>query len=199
MTDACPQVPVTQGWLEKWSHPWQKSPERGSGDLGVGHTGLARERAPALPGVGTGPSDLAPGAPGFHLGAGLSLSFSGKFTPRLWSSPLLSHRIANFQQAGWNCYQGGHPSPYTHAPHPQGFPAGPGPPYLSVATVLFSSAHPCTGGSDSKESACNTGDPGSIPGSGRSPKKGMATCLENPMDRGAWRATAQGVTRVGHA
>ena len=46
------------------------------------------------------------------------------------------------------------------------------------------------GGSDSKESAYNVGDPGSIPGSGRSSGEGNGTplqysCLENPMDRGA--------------
>ena len=45
-----------------------------------------------------------------------------------------------------------------------------------------------------KESTCNTGDPGSIPGSGKSPgeKNGYPlqySCLENPMDRGAWWAT----------
>ena len=44
---------------------------------------------------------------------------------------------------------------------------------------------------DSKESACNVGDPGSIPGSGRSPGGGYVyliqySCLGNPMDRGAW-------------
>ena len=44
------------------------------------------------------------------------------------------------------------------------------------------------GGSDGKESACNTGDPSSIPGGGRSPGKGMATLLqysglENSIDR----------------
>ena len=49
------------------------------------------------------------------------------------------------------------------------------------------------GGSDGKESACNAGDLGSIPGSGRSPRKGNGnplqySCLENPMDRGAWWA-----------
>ena len=53
-------------------------------------------------------------------------------------------------------------------------------------------------GSDSKESACNAGDPGSIPGSGRSPKEGNGnslqySCLENPIDRGAWQATVHGV------
>ena len=47
------------------------------------------------------------------------------------------------------------------------------------------------GGSDGKASACNVGDPGSIVGSGRSPGEGNGnplqySCLENPMDRGAW-------------
>ena len=55
------------------------------------------------------------------------------------------------------------------------------------------------GGSDGKESACNVGDLGSIPGSGRSPGGGHGnplqySCLENPMDRGAWRATVHRVT-----
>ena len=49
-------------------------------------------------------------------------------------------------------------------------------------------------GLSSKESACNAGDVGSIPGSGRSPGGGNGnplhySCLGNPMDRGAWRAT----------
>ena len=51
-----------------------------------------------------------------------------------------------------------------------------------------------------KESTCNTEDPGSIPSSGRSPGEGNGnplqySCLENPMDRGAWRATVHGVTK----
>ena len=50
----------------------------------------------------------------------------------------------------------------------------------------------------SKESACNAGDVGLIPGSGRSPREGNGnplqySCLENPMDRGAWQATVHGV------
>ena len=54
------------------------------------------------------------------------------------------------------------------------------------------------GGSDSKEPACNAGDPGSISGSGRSPGVGNGnpfqySCLENSMDRGAWWATVHGV------
>ena len=55
----------------------------------------------------------------------------------------------------------------------------------------------------SKESACNAEDLGLIPGSGRSPGEGNGyllqySCLGNPMDRGAWWATVQGVARVGH-
>ena len=51
-----------------------------------------------------------------------------------------------------------------------------------------------------KESACSAGDPGLIPGLGRSPREGNGTplqysCLENPMDRGAWQPTAHGVTK----
>ena len=55
--------------------------------------------------------------------------------------------------------------------------------------------------SDGKESACNAGNPGSIPGSGRSPGEGNGNLLqysylEKPiMDRGAWRATVHGVTK----
>ena len=56
------------------------------------------------------------------------------------------------------------------------------------------------GGSDSKESACNAGDLGSIPGSGRSPGEGHGNplqcfCLENPIGRGAWQATDHGVAK----
>ena len=54
------------------------------------------------------------------------------------------------------------------------------------------------GGSDGKASACNAGDPGSIPGLGRSPGEGNGdplqySCLENSMDRGAWKAAVHGV------
>ena len=55
------------------------------------------------------------------------------------------------------------------------------------------------GGSDSKES-CSAGDPGSIPGSRRSPGEGNGnplqySCLGNPMDRGPWRAAVHGVAK----
>ena len=50
-----------------------------------------------------------------------------------------------------------------------------------------------------KASACNARDLGSMPGLGRSPGEGNGnpleySCLKNPMDRGAWWATAYGVT-----
>ena len=54
-------------------------------------------------------------------------------------------------------------------------------------------------GSDGKESACNVGDPGSIPGLARSPREGNGcpfqySRLEKSMDRRAWWATVHGVT-----
>ena len=59
------------------------------------------------------------------------------------------------------------------------------------------------GGAEVKASACNVGDLGSIPGLGRSPGEENGntlqySCLENPMDRGAWWATVHGSQRVGH-
>ena len=56
------------------------------------------------------------------------------------------------------------------------------------------------GGADDKKSAYNIGDPGLIPGSGRSPGEGNGnplqyTCLENPMDSRAWLATVHGVAK----
>ena len=56
-------------------------------------------------------------------------------------------------------------------------------------------------GKESEESACNVGDPGSIPGSGRYPGEGNGnplqhSCLDNFMDRGAWQATRHGITFI---
>ena len=55
-------------------------------------------------------------------------------------------------------------------------------------------------GSDGKVSACNAGDIGSIPGLRRSPGEGNGytlqySCLENSMDRGAWRTIVHGVAK----
>ena len=60
---------------------------------------------------------------------------------------------------------------------------------------------PEPGASDSKESACNAGDPGSVPESGRAPGRGLGnplqySCLENPMGRGAWWATVHRVSKI---
>ena len=57
-----------------------------------------------------------------------------------------------------------------------------------------------TGGLDSKESAYNAGDPGSLPGSGRSSGEGNGnplqySCLKNSVDRGIWWTTVHGVTK----
>ena len=56
------------------------------------------------------------------------------------------------------------------------------------------------GGSDGKESACNAGDLSSVPGLGRSHGEGNGSplqysCLENPTDRGTWKAAVHGVAK----
>ena len=60
-----------------------------------------------------------------------------------------------------------------------------------------------SGGSDVKDSACNARDPGSISGSGRSPREDNGnphqySCLQNPMDRGDWQATVYGARKIRH-
>ena len=76
-------------------------------------------------------------------------------------------------------------------------PKSPTVPPLNEAFVLY---WVFPGGSDDKESACSAGDPGLIPGSGRSPGEGNGSplqhsCLESPMDRGARQATVHAVTK----
>ena len=73
---------------------------------------------------------------------------------------------------------------------------------ICIYKYLFSEVgFPC--GSDSKVSAHNAGDPGSIPGLGSSPGEGNGnpvqySFLENSMDRGAWKIQSTGVQRVRH-
>ena len=74
--------------------------------------------------------------------------------------------------------------------------------FFSPGGSHFLGLHPnnLPGGSDGKESVCNAGDPGSIPGLGRSPGEGNGfplqySYLENSMDRGAWWATVHGVKK----
>ena len=69
--------------------------------------------------------------------------------------------------------------------------------YIPCSSVGF------LGGLVGKESACNAGDSDSIPGSGRYPGEENGnplqhSCLENPMDRGAWQATVHRVARARH-
>ena len=69
---------------------------------------------------------------------------------------------------------------------------------ITKGNLLYDSGNP--GGSDGKVSACNIGDPGSIPGFGRSRGEGHGnplqhSCLENSIHRGAWWTTVHGVTK----
>ena len=72
---------------------------------------------------------------------------------------------------------------------------------LSLEILFFITAYVATKeGSDGKESTCYAEDLGSIPGWGRSPGEGNGnplqySCLEDPMDRGAWWATVYGVAK----
>ena len=71
---------------------------------------------------------------------------------------------------------------------------------LLSGCLNLSPMHPVIAPDGGKEIACSAGDPGSIPGSGRCPGEGNGnplqySCLENPTDRGAWRATVHGVTK----
>ena len=71
---------------------------------------------------------------------------------------------------------------------------GPSKPAINISVAGF------PGGSEVKASACNAGDPGSIPGLGRSTGAGngnplKCSCLENPMDREAWQVIVHGVTK----
>ena len=72
---------------------------------------------------------------------------------------------------------------------------------LNVCRHLHSSTMVFPGGSGGKESAGNAGDLGWIPRWGRSPGEGKGyplqdSCLENSMDRGAWKATVHGVAEL---
>ena len=75
--------------------------------------------------------------------------------------------------------------------------------YLPKFFFFFFNSHGILDGSDNKESACNLGNMGSIPGSGRSPgeRKGYPlqySCLENSIDRGDWWTNSMGLQRAGH-
>ena len=69
---------------------------------------------------------------------------------------------------------------------------------MNIWVFLYCRGFP--GGLEGKASAHNAGDPGSIPELGRSPGEGNGnalqySCLENPMDGGAWEAAVHGVSK----
>ena len=73
--------------------------------------------------------------------------------------------------------------------------------FLNVKASYTVLGFPCS--SVGKESACNAGNLGLTPGSGRSLGEGNGnplqySCLENPMDRGAWQSAVRGVARLGY-
>ena len=92
----------------------------------------------------------------------------------MWATEAYSHRVP---LGNGTIHMHAHTHTHTHThTHIYGFP----------------------GGSEVKASACNAGDLGSIPGLGRFPGEGNGnpfqySCLENPMDGGAWWATVHGV------
>ena len=103
------------------------------------------------------------------------------------ASDSLSRLIVSRLQRGWVGGQQAHLSS-----GPLGFAEG-----SSTASLFLRSA---PRRSDSKESTCNAADPGSIPGLGRPPgeRNGnplQCSCLENPVDRGAWLASFHRVTQ----
>ena len=114
----------------------------------------------------------------------------------------LSHLCLSNLCIFFECSSSSFPSPHVHLPLKSS------PHFFSVRNKIISALiflftivlMGFPGGSDGKESACNVGDLGSIPGLGRSSGEGNGnplqySCLKNPMDRGAWQATAHGVTK----
>ena len=86
-----------------------------------------------------------------------------------------------------------------HSEDTGNMPSKPAAPTLLSVSVHHTWTSLGLGGSDSKESACNAGDPGLIPGSGGSCGEGIDSllqysCLENSMDREACQPTVHGVT-----
>ena len=69
-----------------------------------------------------------------------------------------------------------------------------------IFTLQYRMGHICSLPGGSVKTSCNTGDPGLIPGSGRSPEEGNGNalqyfCLENSMDTEAWQPLVLGVTK----
>ena len=95
----------------------------------------------------------------------------------------------------WGCH-----GPGLRQPQSQSIEAVTGPTTSVRYTDIWKQNSGFPGGSEGKESASNERDPGSILGLGRPPGEEngywlQCSCLENPMDRGAWQAIVHGVTK----
>ena len=105
----------------------------------------------------------------------------------------------NWMQINWNKGAVSHLQVITQAgPSPRKLPSPEVTPLPSHSLLLLETGSVCLHLAGGKEHACQAGDVGSITGSGRSPGEGNGnllqySCLENPMDWGAWRATVHGV------
>ena len=140
----------------------------------------------------------------------LPLSFCGFFAWN-WESAWSILRCSVFQSIAWKSHEAELAGPHPNNPclsvdlklmDPESFWV----PGTWISFILFFLLWPCQrcfpSGSDGEESACSAEDPGLIPELGRSPGEGNGnplqySCLENPMDGGAWWATAMGSQRVG--
>ena len=107
---------------------------------------------------------------------------------------------AFFPTRSWFFFHGQDPGMGPEIMKQEHFPSDDGQLCLSA---IYCGLYNFPGGSDSKESACNAGDLGLIPGLGRflgeeNSNPLQYSCLENFMDRGAWWAAVHGSQRVGH-
>ena len=116
---------------------------------------------------------------------------------------VLPYRLSFISVLSMTSYLGDSPASVTSIPSSK--PSSqhshylPGPTSIH-ARILKNQTLPLLSDSEVKASACNAGDLGSIPGSGRSPGEGIGnplqySCLENPMDGGAWWAIVHGVAK----
>ena len=186
------------GWAQWWWEPGRRKGARLLRGLGAGgwRRGLRESSRPAQPGRCSfsrkegsyGFPPLRSGKDGTRCGGAMCTGRMGEAGralphPRAESGPVPTP-LPTGQWESQTCFRRvGRLRPYSH---------------IAWTPFLLGGFPP--GVSDSKESACSAGDPGSIPGLGRCPGGGhdnplQYSCLENLMDRGVWRATVHGVAK----
>ena len=117
---------------------------------------------------------------------------TGLCSPKaLYLRPCVPSRYLEQRSVNFSCK--GPDTSYFRPRRPRGF-------CWNQSAVIIQKQPVGSSDSDSKESACNAGDPGSVPGSGRSPGEGNGyplpySFLENSMDKVAWQATVHGVAK----